>query len=75
MFVHGVGTFIDITQEARDHGILRVAPEKKAWLSSQRVVGSLVRYSKRSFKIGLFDSSRLHGLKSSASSFRTEHDL
>ena len=34
----GVGSSIDTTQEARDRDVLRVAPEKKAWLHPQRVL-------------------------------------
>ena len=33
----GIVTSIEITQETRDRRILRIAPEKKAWLPPQRV--------------------------------------
>ena len=37
----GVGISNDTTQKGRDRDILRVAPEKKTWLSLQRVLDRL----------------------------------
>ena len=71
----GVGTSIDTTQEARDRDILCVAPEKNAWLPPQRVFDRLSDTVSSSYRIRLFDSSRLHGLDTCASDFRTEHDF
>ena len=71
----GVGTSIDTTQEASDRGILRVAPEKKAWLHPQRVLNRLSDTVSDRYRIRLFYSSTLHGLDSSESDFRTEHDF
>ena len=71
----GVGTSIDPTQEASDCGILRVAPEKKAWLPPQRVLNRLSNTVSDRYRIRLFYSSRLYDLESSASKFRTEHDF
>ena len=48
----GVGTSIDTTQEARDRDVLRVAPEKKAWLPPQRVLDTVREH----YRISLFDS-------------------
>ena len=44
-------------------------------VASSESVGSLVRHDKRSLSNRLFDSSRLHGLESSASDFRNEHEF
>ena len=44
-------------------------------VASSENAGSLVRHGKDHYRIRLFDSSRLHYLDSSASSFRTEHDF
>ena len=54
--VHGVGTSIDTTQEDRDCGILRVAPEKKAWLPPQRVLDRLSDMIRDRYRIRQFDS-------------------
>ena len=66
-----VGISIDTTQEASDCGVLRVAPGKKAWLPPQRVSDRLYDMVSNRYRMRLFDSSRLHGLDSSASDFRT----
>ena len=42
---------------------------------SSESVGSLVLHSKRSLSKKAFDSLRLHGLDSSASDYRTEHEF
>uniref|UniRef100_M4C2L8 RxLR effector candidate protein n=1 Tax=Hyaloperonospora arabidopsidis (strain Emoy2) TaxID=559515 RepID=M4C2L8_HYAAE len=72
--VRGVGTSIDTTQEVRDHGILRVAPEKKVWLPPQQLLDRLSDTISDRCRIRLFDSLRIHRLDSSASNFRTEHE-
>ena len=72
---HGVGTSIDTTQEARDCGILCVAPEKKPWLPPHRVLDRMSNTVSDRYRIRIFDSLRLHGLESSASDYRTEHDF
>ena len=71
----GVGTSIDTTQVSGDRDVLRVAPEKKAWLPPQRVLDRLSDTVSDRYPIRIFDSSRLNGLDSSASEFRTEHDF
>ena len=71
----GVGTSFDTTKEAGDRDVLRVAPEKKTCLPPQRVFDRLSDTVSSSYRIRLFDSSRLHGLDSSASDFRTEYDF
>ena len=71
----GVGTSIETTQEARDRDVLRVAPEKKAWLPPQRMLDRLSDTVTDRYRTRLFDSSRLQGLNSRASDFRTEYDF
>ena len=71
----GVSISIDTTQEDRDRDVLRVDPEKKAWLPPQRVLDRLSDTVSNHYRIRLFNSSRLHGIDSSASEFRTEHDF
>ena len=71
----GVSTSIDTTQEARDSDVMRVAPEKKAWVPPQKVSDRLSDMVSDRYRIRLFDSSRLHGIDSSASDFSTEHEF
>ena len=71
----GFSTSINTMQEARHRGILRVSPEKKAWLPSDRVLDCLSDTVNGRYRIRIFDSSILHKLDSSASDFRTEHDF
>ena len=70
---HGAGTYSDALQEARDRGILRFAPEKRAWLSLRRVLNRLYDMTSDRYRERLFYSSRLHGLDSSATNFLTKH--
>ena len=72
---HDVGTSINITQETRYCGILRVAPEKKAWMPPHRVLDSLSDTISNRYRIRLSDLSRLNGLAYSANDFRTKHDF
>ena len=44
-------------------------------VASSESVGSLVRHGKRSLSNNALDSSRLHGLDSSAGDFRTDHEF
>ena len=71
----GVGISIDTTRYARDRDVLRAAPGKKAWLPPQRVLDRLFDTISDIYRIRLFDSSRLHGLDSSAGDFRTDHEF
>ena len=70
-----VCTSIDTTQEGRDRDVLGVAPEKKAWLTPQRVFDRLSVTVSCRYRIRLLDSSSLQGFESSASAFCTEHDI
>ena len=70
---HGVGTSVDTTQEARDRSILCVAPEENAWLPPQRALDRLSDPVSNCYQIILFDSSIIHGLKSSTINFCNEH--
>ena len=71
----GVDISIETTQESRDCDLLRVAPEKKAWLPPVRVLDRLCDTVSDRYRISIFDSSMLHGLDSSASDFCTEHEF
>ena len=52
---HGVGISNDTTQKGRDRDILRVALEKKTWLSPQRVLDRLSDTVSDRYQIRLFD--------------------
>ena len=69
-----VDTSVDITQEDKDRGILRVAPENKPWMPPRTLHDRWSGLTSDSYRIRLFDSSRLHGLDVSAKAYRTEQD-
>ena len=72
---HGVETSIGTKQEDQDYSIMRASLEKNPCLPLQRVLDRLSNMVIDHYRIRLFDSSRLHGLESSANDFRTEHDF
>ena len=71
----GAGTSVGISQEERDRNVLRLAPEKKAWMPPNSIIDRLSATTSDRYRIKLFDSSRLHCLDSSASDYRTECDF
>uniref|UniRef100_A0AAV1TM15 Uncharacterized protein n=1 Tax=Peronospora matthiolae TaxID=2874970 RepID=A0AAV1TM15_9STRA len=72
----GVGSPIDTTsQEERDRSVLRLAPEKKAWMPPKSVMDHLSATTSDRYRTRLFDSSRIHHLDPSAKNYRAEHEF
>uniref|UniRef100_A0AAV1UU47 Uncharacterized protein n=1 Tax=Peronospora matthiolae TaxID=2874970 RepID=A0AAV1UU47_9STRA len=62
----GASTSVGTSQEERYRSVLRLAPEKKAWLPSKSVMDRLSATTSDRYRTRLFDSSRIHQLDPSA---------
>uniref|UniRef100_A0AAV1V5F0 Uncharacterized protein n=1 Tax=Peronospora matthiolae TaxID=2874970 RepID=A0AAV1V5F0_9STRA len=61
--------------EERDRNVLRLAPEKKAWMPPKSVMDHLSATTSDRYRTRLFDSSRIHHLDPSAKSYRAENEF
>ena len=71
----GVSSYVGTTQEEQDRNALRSAPEHTPWVPTMSELIDWYVYTTGSCHILLFDSSRIHGLDSSAKEYRTEHGI
>uniref|UniRef100_A0AAV1UVW8 Uncharacterized protein n=1 Tax=Peronospora matthiolae TaxID=2874970 RepID=A0AAV1UVW8_9STRA len=70
----GASTSVGTSQEERDRNVLRLAPEKKAWMPPKSVMDHLSATTSDRYRTRLFDSSRIHHLDPSAKNYRAEHE-
>ena len=71
----GASYYVGTMQDEQVRNALRSAPENKPWMPSVSELRQWYGYIAGSCRIPLFDSSRIHGLDSSAKCYRTEHDF
>uniref|UniRef100_A0AAV1TAB7 Uncharacterized protein n=1 Tax=Peronospora matthiolae TaxID=2874970 RepID=A0AAV1TAB7_9STRA len=71
----GASTSVGTSQEERDRNVLRLAPEKKAWMPPKSVMDHLSATTSDRNRTRLFDSSRIHHLDPSAKDYRAEHEF
>uniref|UniRef100_A0AAV1TJX5 Uncharacterized protein n=1 Tax=Peronospora matthiolae TaxID=2874970 RepID=A0AAV1TJX5_9STRA len=71
----GASTSVGTSQEERDRNLLRLAPEKKAWMPPKSVMDHLSATTSDRYRTRLFDSSRIHHLDPSAKNYRAEHEF
>uniref|UniRef100_A0AAV1UCC4 Uncharacterized protein n=1 Tax=Peronospora matthiolae TaxID=2874970 RepID=A0AAV1UCC4_9STRA len=71
----GASTSVGTSQEERDRNVLRLAPEKKAWMPPKSVMDHLSAMTSDRYRTRLFDSSRIHHLDPSAKDYRAEHEF
>uniref|UniRef100_A0AAV1VEH2 Uncharacterized protein n=1 Tax=Peronospora matthiolae TaxID=2874970 RepID=A0AAV1VEH2_9STRA len=71
----GASTSVGTSQEERDRNVLRLAPEKKAWMPPKSVMDHLSATTSDHYRTRLFDSSRIHHLDPSAKNYRAENDF
>uniref|UniRef100_A0AAV1TEN3 Uncharacterized protein n=1 Tax=Peronospora matthiolae TaxID=2874970 RepID=A0AAV1TEN3_9STRA len=71
----GTSTSVGTSQEERDRSVLRLAPEKKAWMPPKSVMDHLSATTSDRYRARLFDSSRIHHLDSSAKNYRAENEF
>uniref|UniRef100_A0AAV1SX84 Uncharacterized protein n=1 Tax=Peronospora matthiolae TaxID=2874970 RepID=A0AAV1SX84_9STRA len=71
----GTSTSLGTTQEDRDRNLLRLAPEKKAWMPPKSVMDHLSATTSDRYRTRLFDSSRIHHLDPSAKNYRAENKI
>uniref|UniRef100_A0AAV1UKG1 Uncharacterized protein n=1 Tax=Peronospora matthiolae TaxID=2874970 RepID=A0AAV1UKG1_9STRA len=71
----GASTSVGTSQEERDRSVLRLAPEKKAWMPPKSVMEHLSATTSDRYRTRLFDSSRIHHLDPSAKNYRAENDF
>uniref|UniRef100_A0AAV1TXJ7 Uncharacterized protein n=1 Tax=Peronospora matthiolae TaxID=2874970 RepID=A0AAV1TXJ7_9STRA len=64
-----------LTVEERDRNVLRLAPEKKAWMPPKSVMDHLSATTSDRYRTRLFDSSRIHHLDPSAKNYRAKHEF
>uniref|UniRef100_A0AAV1UHN7 Uncharacterized protein n=1 Tax=Peronospora matthiolae TaxID=2874970 RepID=A0AAV1UHN7_9STRA len=71
----GASTSVGTSQEERDRNVLRLAPEKKAWMPPKSVMDHLSAATSDRYRTRMFDSSRIHHLDPSAKNYRAEHEF
>uniref|UniRef100_A0AAV1TBV3 Uncharacterized protein n=1 Tax=Peronospora matthiolae TaxID=2874970 RepID=A0AAV1TBV3_9STRA len=71
----GASTSVGTSQEERDRSVLRLAPEKKAWMPPKSVMDHLSATTSDRYRTRLFDSSRIHHLEPSAENYRAENEF
>uniref|UniRef100_A0AAV1V9M4 Uncharacterized protein n=1 Tax=Peronospora matthiolae TaxID=2874970 RepID=A0AAV1V9M4_9STRA len=71
----GASTSVGTSQEERDRNVLRLAPDKKAWMPPKSVMDRLSATTSDRYRTRLFDSSRIHHLDPSAKNYHTEHEF
>uniref|UniRef100_A0AAV1VKW9 Uncharacterized protein n=1 Tax=Peronospora matthiolae TaxID=2874970 RepID=A0AAV1VKW9_9STRA len=71
----GASPSVGTSQEERDRNVLRLAPEKKAWMPPKSVMDHLSATTSDRYRTRLFDSSRIHHLDPSAKNYRAEHEF
>uniref|UniRef100_A0AAV1TM12 Uncharacterized protein n=1 Tax=Peronospora matthiolae TaxID=2874970 RepID=A0AAV1TM12_9STRA len=71
----GASPSVGTSQEERDRNVLRLAPEKKAWMPLKSVMDHLSATTSDRCRTRLFDSSRIHHLDPSAKNYRAENDF
>uniref|UniRef100_A0AAV1U5C9 Uncharacterized protein n=1 Tax=Peronospora matthiolae TaxID=2874970 RepID=A0AAV1U5C9_9STRA len=68
----GASTSVGTSQEERGRSVLRLAPEKKAWMPPKSVMDHLSATTSDRYRTRLFDSPRIHHLDPSAKNYRAE---
>uniref|UniRef100_A0AAV1T826 Uncharacterized protein n=1 Tax=Peronospora matthiolae TaxID=2874970 RepID=A0AAV1T826_9STRA len=66
---------VGTSQEDRDRSVLRLAPEKKAWMPPKSIRDRLSATTSDRYRRRLFDSSRIHHLDPSAKNYRAENEF
>uniref|UniRef100_A0AAV1TT78 Uncharacterized protein n=1 Tax=Peronospora matthiolae TaxID=2874970 RepID=A0AAV1TT78_9STRA len=74
-YQRGASTSVGTSQEERDRNVLRLAPEKKAWMPPKSVMDHFSTTTSDRYRTRLFDSSRIHHLDPSAKNYRAEHEF
>uniref|UniRef100_A0AAV1TRN0 Uncharacterized protein n=1 Tax=Peronospora matthiolae TaxID=2874970 RepID=A0AAV1TRN0_9STRA len=69
----GASTSVGTSQEERDRNVLRLAPEKKAWMPPKSVMDRLSATISDRYRTRLLDSSRIHHLDPGAKTYRAEN--
>ena len=68
----GTKASVGTTKEALDGNVLRLAPEHKPWVLTERIVNDFSGETSLHHRIPLFDARLLHGLYISAITFHAE---
>uniref|UniRef100_A0AAV1U2F6 Uncharacterized protein n=1 Tax=Peronospora matthiolae TaxID=2874970 RepID=A0AAV1U2F6_9STRA len=71
----GASTSVGTSQEERGRSVLRLAPEKKAWMPPKSIMDHLSATTSDRYRTRLFDSPRIHHLDPSAKNYRAEHEF
>uniref|UniRef100_A0AAV1T936 Uncharacterized protein n=1 Tax=Peronospora matthiolae TaxID=2874970 RepID=A0AAV1T936_9STRA len=69
----GASTSVGTSLEERNRNVLRLAPEKKAWMPPKSVMDRFSTTTSDRYRSRLFDSSRIHHLDPSAKNYRAEN--
>uniref|UniRef100_A0AAV1VIP4 Uncharacterized protein n=1 Tax=Peronospora matthiolae TaxID=2874970 RepID=A0AAV1VIP4_9STRA len=71
----GASPSVGTSQEERDRNVLRLAPEKKAWMPPKSAMDHLSATTSDRYRTRLFDSSRIHHLDPSAKNYHAENEF
>uniref|UniRef100_A0AAV1TQA8 Uncharacterized protein n=1 Tax=Peronospora matthiolae TaxID=2874970 RepID=A0AAV1TQA8_9STRA len=71
----GTSTSVGTSQEELNRSVLRLAPEKKAWMPPKSVMDRFSATTSDRYRTRLFDSSRIHPLDPSAKNYRADNEF